>query len=78
MGQHRTQHRMQRMPASKERRGTLDSTRIPAAKAAGDLVSYDVYYVSVPHIHGGQQYVINFYDHYSALNMPYLLARKSD
>eukprot|EP00965_Chrysotila_dentata_P205073 6182724-Pleurochrysis_carterae.AAC.5 len=24
----------------------------PVAKAAGDLVSYDIYYVSVPHIHG--------------------------
>eukprot|EP00965_Chrysotila_dentata_P179874 5939092-Pleurochrysis_carterae.AAC.1 len=45
---------------------------------AGDLVSYDIYYVSTPHIHGGQQYVINFHDHYSTLNMPYLLARKSD
>eukprot|EP00965_Chrysotila_dentata_P046574 1547316-Pleurochrysis_carterae.AAC.1 len=26
----------------------------PVTNAAGDLVSYDIYYVSVPHIHGGQ------------------------
>eukprot|EP00965_Chrysotila_dentata_P160347 5294636-Pleurochrysis_carterae.AAC.2 len=31
---------------------------MPVAETAGDLVSYDIYYVSVPHIHGRQQYVI--------------------
>eukprot|EP00965_Chrysotila_dentata_P207996 6184453-Pleurochrysis_carterae.AAC.1 len=54
------------------------TAHMPVAKAAGDLVSYDICYVSVPHIHSGQQHVINFHDHYSTLNMPYLLARKSD
>eukprot|EP00965_Chrysotila_dentata_P016231 537077-Pleurochrysis_carterae.AAC.1 len=51
---------------------------MPATIAAGDIVSYDIYFVSVPHVHGGQQYVISFHDHYSTLNTPYLLARKSD
>eukprot|EP00965_Chrysotila_dentata_P162210 5356855-Pleurochrysis_carterae.AAC.1 len=51
---------------------------MPATTAAGDIISYDIYYVSVPHVHGGQQYVINFHDHYSTLNTPYLLALKSD
>eukprot|EP00965_Chrysotila_dentata_P068116 2253127-Pleurochrysis_carterae.AAC.1 len=51
---------------------------MPMAKSGGELISYDIYYVSVPHVHGGQQYVINFHDHYSTLNTPYLLARKSD
>eukprot|EP00965_Chrysotila_dentata_P168137 5552401-Pleurochrysis_carterae.AAC.1 len=51
---------------------------MPVPVAAGDIVSYDVYYVSVPHIHGGQRYVINFHDHYSTLYTPYLLAHKSD
>eukprot|EP00965_Chrysotila_dentata_P131941 4362123-Pleurochrysis_carterae.AAC.1 len=37
-----------------------------------------MYYVSTPHVHGGQQYVINFHDHYSTVNSPYLLSRKSD
>eukprot|EP00965_Chrysotila_dentata_P082464 2722631-Pleurochrysis_carterae.AAC.1 len=51
---------------------------MPTPTAAGDIVSYDIHYVSTPHIHGGQQYVINFHDHYSTLNSPYLLSRKSD
>eukprot|EP00965_Chrysotila_dentata_P139870 4623925-Pleurochrysis_carterae.AAC.2 len=50
----------------------------PIPKLAGEIVNYDIYYVSVPHVHGGQQYVINFHDHYSDLSMSYLLARKSD
>eukprot|EP00965_Chrysotila_dentata_P170589 5631382-Pleurochrysis_carterae.AAC.1 len=33
----------------------LHSTaQAPATNAAGGLVSYDIYYVSIPHIHGGQ------------------------
>eukprot|EP00965_Chrysotila_dentata_P100455 3319993-Pleurochrysis_carterae.AAC.1 len=39
------------------------SAHMPVPVAAGDTVSYDIYYVSVPHVHGGQQYVINFHDH---------------
>eukprot|EP00965_Chrysotila_dentata_P036522 1215068-Pleurochrysis_carterae.AAC.1 len=46
--------------------------------AAGDIVCYDIYYVSVPHVHGGQQHVINFDDHHVTLNSPYLLACKPD
>eukprot|EP00965_Chrysotila_dentata_P012226 401527-Pleurochrysis_carterae.AAC.4 len=49
-----------------------------AIKAARDIVSYDIYYVSVPHAHGGQQHVINFHDYYSDLIMPYLLVHESD
>eukprot|EP00965_Chrysotila_dentata_P051501 1708250-Pleurochrysis_carterae.AAC.1 len=49
------------------------SAHMPTPTAAGDIVSYDIYYVSKPHIHGGQQYVINFHNHYSTLNSPYLL-----
>eukprot|EP00965_Chrysotila_dentata_P178399 5892082-Pleurochrysis_carterae.AAC.1 len=54
------------------------NANMSVATTAGELVSYDIYYVSVPHVHGGQQYVINFHDHYSTLNTPYLLARRSD
>eukprot|EP00965_Chrysotila_dentata_P045927 1526616-Pleurochrysis_carterae.AAC.2 len=52
---------------------------MPVPTAAGDIVSYDIYYVSLPHVHDGQQYVINFHDHHSTINLPYyLLPRKSD
>eukprot|EP00965_Chrysotila_dentata_P054571 1811251-Pleurochrysis_carterae.AAC.1 len=51
---------------------------MPATTTAGDIISYDIYYVSVPHVHSSQQYVINFHDLHSTLNTPYLLARKSD
>eukprot|EP00965_Chrysotila_dentata_P215275 6188669-Pleurochrysis_carterae.AAC.1 len=54
------------------------TAHVPVAKAAGDFVSYNIYCVSVPQIHDCEQCVINFHDHYSALNMPYLLGRKSD
>eukprot|EP00965_Chrysotila_dentata_P101122 3339621-Pleurochrysis_carterae.AAC.1 len=27
---------------------------MPATTNAGDIISYDIYYVSVPHVHGGQ------------------------
>eukprot|EP00965_Chrysotila_dentata_P241716 6204442-Pleurochrysis_carterae.AAC.1 len=51
------------------------TAHMPATKAAGDIVSYDTYYMSTPHVHGGQKYVINFHDHYSTFNMLYLLAQ---
>eukprot|EP00965_Chrysotila_dentata_P163967 5413650-Pleurochrysis_carterae.AAC.1 len=51
---------------------------MPATTAAGDILTYDIYYVSVPHVQDGQQCVVSFHDHYSTLNTPYLLARKSD
>eukprot|EP00965_Chrysotila_dentata_P043611 1450156-Pleurochrysis_carterae.AAC.1 len=51
---------------------------MPTTTNAGDIISYAINYVSVPHVHGGQQYVINFHDLYSTLNTPYLLARKTD
>jgi Integrase core domain. len=42
------------------------------------LVSYDIWEVGVGHIHGKQKLVINFHDHYSGLNKPYLLAHYDD
>eukprot|EP00965_Chrysotila_dentata_P146778 4846536-Pleurochrysis_carterae.AAC.1 len=32
------------------------NAHMPVPVAAGDIISYDIYYVSVPHIHGGQRY----------------------
>eukprot|EP00965_Chrysotila_dentata_P140850 4656394-Pleurochrysis_carterae.AAC.1 len=32
------------------------NAHMPEANTAEELVSYDIYYVSVPHVHGGQQY----------------------
>eukprot|EP00965_Chrysotila_dentata_P161232 5324541-Pleurochrysis_carterae.AAC.1 len=32
------------------------SAHMPISTAAGDVVSYDIYYVNVPHVDGGQQY----------------------
>eukprot|EP00965_Chrysotila_dentata_P081812 2700667-Pleurochrysis_carterae.AAC.2 len=40
------------------------NAHMPATTAVGDIISYDIYYVSVPHVHGGQQYEISFHDHY--------------
>eukprot|EP00965_Chrysotila_dentata_P182462 6024798-Pleurochrysis_carterae.AAC.1 len=54
------------------------NAHMPVPVAAGDIISYDIYYVSVPHVYGGQRYVINFHDHYSTLNTSYLLAHKSN
>ena len=50
----------------------------PAVAAAGDLVSWDTYKVSVPYKFGGQQIVLNFHDHYSRVNKPYLLKSESE
>eukprot|EP00965_Chrysotila_dentata_P258041 6213077-Pleurochrysis_carterae.AAC.2 len=50
---------------------------MPATTNAGDILSYDIYYASVPHVPGGQRYVIKFHDHYSTLNTPYELRSTS-
>eukprot|EP00965_Chrysotila_dentata_P236298 6201244-Pleurochrysis_carterae.AAC.3 len=43
---------------------------MPIPVAAGDIVSYNIYYVSVPDAHSGQQYVINFHDNHLTLTLP--------
>ncbi|KAL3910171.1 MAG: hypothetical protein SGPRY_009154, partial [Prymnesium sp.] len=40
----------------------------PHTHAPGELVSMDVYTTGVPHVHGGQRYVIGFHDHYSRMD----------
>jgi hypothetical protein len=50
----------------------------PEVKSPGDLVSYDIWEVGVGHVHGGQKLVLNFHDHYSNINKPYLLEKYSD
>ncbi|KAL1529178.1 hypothetical protein AB1Y20_000137 [Prymnesium parvum] len=45
----------------------------PDVSSPGELVSYDIWSVSVPHVHGGQKLVLNFHDHFSKINKPYLI-----
>ena len=54
------------------------SHKAPDVTAPGDLISYDVWEVGVGHVHGGQRKVINFHDHYSRINKPYLIHKYSD
>ena len=50
----------------------------PATTSPGELVSWDMYKVSVPHAYGGQQIVLSFHDHFSGVNKPYLLRSESE
>ena len=44
----------------------LSSERhVPAVRAPGDLVSFDIWQACTPHANGGQRYVIFFCDHFS-------------
>ena len=44
----------------------------------GENVVFDIWSISVGHVHGGHQYVIGFHDQHSTLTKVYLIARKSD
>ena len=50
----------------------------PVVKKPGDLVSFDVYNMGVPHIHGGQRKVMGFHDHMSKFNYVVLLANETE
>ena len=41
-------------------------------------VSFDIYSVGLPHVHGGQRYVMGFHEHKSGVDKVYILHRKSD
>ena len=62
-------------------RGSADSVpsfaHTPEATRPGHLVSYDIWYSPIGHVHGGQHYVIGFHDHFARLDMFYLLSHKS-
>ena len=49
---------------------------VPPALVPG-YISYDIFEMGIPHLHGGQKYVIGFHDSYSRLNKVYLLHNKS-
>ena len=52
-------------------------SHVPPATVPG-YISYDIFEMGVPHVHGGQRYVIGFHDNFSKVNRLYLLHRKSD
>ena len=51
-------------------------SHVPPVKEPG-YISYDIFKMGVPHMRGGQRYVIGFHDTYSTLNKVYLLSAKS-
>eukprot|EP00966_Prymnesium_polylepis_P052867 1224635-Prymnesium_polylepis.1 len=51
---------------------------MPKVTAAGDLLSFDVYDIGVPHIHGGQRKVLGIHDHFSTLNWVRLLKNETE
>ena len=40
----------------------------PKVEAPGDLLSFDVFSLGVPHVHGGQTKVLGIHDHFSGFN----------
>ena len=50
----------------------------PTVSKPGELVSWDTYKVSVPDRFGARTIVLNFHDHYSRVNKPYLIKSESE
>ena len=51
---------------------------VPAVRAPGSLVSFDIWQASTPHINGGQRYAIVFTDQFSRFRRGYLLSKEND
>ena len=52
--------------------------RVPAVRAPGNLVSFNIWQAYTSHANGGQRYIIFFSDHYSSFRLSYLLNKKNN
>ena len=52
--------------------------RAPTASAPGDFMSFDVYDIGVPHVHGGHRKVFGVHDLYSKFNWVCLMHNESE
>ena len=49
----------------------------PKVEEPGDLLSFDVFSLGVPHVHGGQTKVLGIHDHFSGFNRVRLLRNET-
>ena len=64
--------------AQKRRMPAPPGSHAPAVTKCGQLVSFDVYTVSVPYRWGGAQKVFSIHDHFSQRDFPYLIKSEAE